>query len=145
MKESRHHTVEEFHTLFLNQAGFGLPVYHGQSVQRGYGLGNILASAFRSAMPLLKRGISFLGRKFINTGAKVVTDVASGIPIKTSLKSRGKTAGRETVISAADEIQKMTGSGIKKRRTRKTKVITRKARKRKAPVKIPSSKDIFSR
>lgn len=143
MREIRHHSVEEFENLFLNQAGYGLPVYHGQSVQRGYGLGNILASAFRSAMPLIKKGISYLGRKFLNTGAKVVTDVASGVPVKTSLKSRAKTAGRETIISAADTIEKMTGSGIKKKRQRKPKVTTRKARAKRTPLKIPS--DIFSR
>lgn len=42
MKETRHHTVEEFENLFLNQAGYGLAVYHGQPTQRGYGLGKSL-------------------------------------------------------------------------------------------------------
>lgn len=145
MRHQQNHSVGDFENFFLNQAGYGsIPVYHGQSVQRGYGFGNILASAFRSALPLLKRGAAYLGRKLLSTGAKVATDVVSGIPVKTSFKSRAKTAGKDTLLSAAEEIKRMTGSGIKKKRVCRTNITPRKTKKRRATKSIPSPRDIFT-
>lgn len=143
MKPQYYPSVSDYENYYLNQAGYGsIPVYRGVGVQRGYGLGNILASAFRSAMPLFKRGAQFLGRKFLDTGAKVVSDVASGIPLKASLTTRSKTAGKETMLSAAEAVKKMTGSGLKKRSARSRKITRSKAKRRKTS--CPSYSDIFS-
>lgn len=139
-----HGAKVDYNKYFQNQIGNGtISVYHGLPIQQGYGLGNFIASAFRRAMPLLKKGAIFLGKKFLNTGSKVVTDVASGIPIKSSVKSRGKTAARDVVISAADEIAKMTGNGHKRKRKRNPLVSSVTARKKRTSFLKPS--DIFSK
>lgn len=139
-----HGVKVDFNKHFQSQIGNGsFPVYHGLPVQRGYGLGNFIASAFRRAMPLLKKGAIFLGKKFLHTGSKVVTDVANGVPVKSSVKTRGKTAAKDVVISAADEIARMTGNGHKKKRKRKRLVSSVVSRKKRTSFYKPS--DIFSK
>lgn len=159
MKQKQSAIQSDYDRHFLNQIGHGhkvdytkyfqsqigngsIPVYQGLPVQHGYGLGNFIASAFRRAVPLLKRGAMFLGRKLLNTGSKIVTDVASGIPVKTSVQSRGKDAARDVVINAADEIAKMTGNGHKRKCKRRRQVSSVTNRKKRRPFLKPS--DIFS-
>lgn len=144
----------DYESYYLKQVGFGgIPVYRGLATQRGYGLGNILSSAFRYAAPLLKNGASYLGKKLLSTGAKVAADVVSGIPIKTALKTHSINAGRETLASAVDEakmltasaadhIKRMTGSGNKRKRTRSKNIISAATRIGKRP--FPQRSDIFS-
>lgn len=134
----------DYNKHFQNQVGSGsIPVYHGLPVQNGYGLGNFIASAFRRAIPLFKKGALYLGKKLLNTGSKVVTDVANGIPVKSSVKNRGKSAARDAVISAADEIARMTGNGHKRKRKRKQLVSSVTTRKKRTSFLKPS--DIFSK
>ncbi len=40
-----------YSTYYLNQAGYGMPIYGGVRIQRGYGLGGFFASLFRSSLP----------------------------------------------------------------------------------------------
>lgn len=111
MKPSYSPSKTDYESYYLNQVGFGgIPVYRGLAVQRGSGLGNILSSAFKFAVPLLKKGATYIGKKLLSTGAKVATDVASGIPIKSALKSHSISAGKETLASAADEVKRLTAS-----------------------------------
>ena len=56
---------------YVQQSGTGIPIYHGARTQRGHGLGSILSGLFRSAFPLIKRGLSFLGKKYCQKELKL--------------------------------------------------------------------------
>ena len=81
-----------YELYYLNQVGRGnsLPVYSGLPVQRGHGFGNILGALARSAAPLLKRGAIAVGKQLLKTGGRVISDIAAGNKLKTSLKRRAK-------------------------------------------------------
>lgn len=73
--------------------GSGLPVFRGDLIQEGYGLGGILSGLFRKAIPIfapiLKEGAKTLGRAALKTGRNVLADVMSDkASLKDSLKQR---------------------------------------------------------
>ena len=87
---------------YTQQVGNGLPVFSGPRNQRGYGLGGILGGLFRSAMPLLKKGVSSLGREALSTGVSIAKDALEGINIKTAAKTRLGQAGRNLTDKVID-------------------------------------------
>ena len=44
----------------------------------GHGLGSMLSGLFRSAMPMIKRGLAFFGKQALKTSLQVVNEVAHG-------------------------------------------------------------------
>lgn len=78
---------------YLNQAGSGLPVYFGRRNQSGRGIGNILGKLARFAMPLLKAGTKYLGKKVLEAGTDVMGDVVKGVPVKQALKRQAVSTG----------------------------------------------------
>lgn len=75
-----------YEDYYMRQSGDG--VFQGYRGQRGHGLGSILSGFFRSAMPLLKRGLAFFGRQAMHTGSQIASDVAEGQNFGTSAKKR---------------------------------------------------------
>src|ERR1044071_8391614 len=73
---------------YMQQSGNGMPIFQGYRGQRGHGLGSMLARFFRSAVPILKKGLSFLLPEALRTGAKIATDVAEGQSFGESAKKR---------------------------------------------------------
>ena len=67
--------------------GVGIPIFQGYRGQRGHGLGSILAGFLRSAVPILKKGLSFKLPMALKTGAKIANDVAEGKLFKKAAKS----------------------------------------------------------
>ena len=84
-----------YEKYYLDQVGGGLDVYSGQLYQRGNGIGNVLAGAARFAMPLLKEGAQYLGKKALATGAKIFSDISKGTPFREAVKRRAKESGIE--------------------------------------------------
>src|SRR5258705_2176305 len=77
------------HDYYAHQAGGGVgSVFAGQRYQRGHGLGSFFAGLFRSAMPLITRGLKALGRQALSTGGEVLSDVMQGEPLKASFAAR---------------------------------------------------------
>ena len=117
---------------YVQQSGTGIPIYHGAHTQRGHGLGSILSGLFRSAFPLLKRGLSFLGKKALSKGAEIVGnvagDVAQGKPIVESAK-RHLTG---TINEYVPGIIPQSGSGKRRKRRRQSRKLTRRKRSRKS-------------
>jgi len=106
----------------MQQSGSGLPVFEGYRGQRGHGLGSILSGFFRSAFPLLKRGLSFFGREALRTGAKIANDVVDGQSFRDSMKNRVSERINEYVPGMFPQ----TGSGgYKRRAVRKRRQIKR--------------------
>ena len=112
------------------QKGHGdFPVYVGRSMQRGHGLGNLLRSLLRRALPIMKAAAPHV----LRTGANVVQDVVSGKTWKEAaikrvpeglrdVKLNDKTPG--VLSTAADLVERFTGneqsgSGKRKRKRRK--------------------------
>ena len=61
-------------SYYANQGGSGVPVYGGIKFQRGYGLGNVLGSLVRSAVPLLKQGAKAVGKRALKAGLNIAQD-----------------------------------------------------------------------
>jgi hypothetical protein len=113
-----------YHDYYLSQAGNGGNVFHGARTQRGHGLGSILSGFFRSAMPLLKRGLAFFGKEALRTGARIATDVADGQKFGESAKRRVK----ERINDYAPGLVDQFGSGKRRRRIKKKKKSTKRRR-----------------
>ena len=77
-----------YEDYYMQQSGSGLPIFVGGRGQRGHGLGSILSGFFRSAVPFLKRGLKFLGKQALRTGAEIATDVADGKDFAESTRQR---------------------------------------------------------
>lgn len=111
-----------YEDYYVNQSGNGVPIFEGYRGQRGHGLGSILSGFFRSAMPLLKRGLKILGKEALRTGARIATDVADGQSLGESAKRRVSERINEFVPGLIPQ----SGSG-RRRRSIKSK----RAKKRK--------------
>ena len=67
-----------YEDYYINQAGSGLPVFQGYRGQRGHSLGSMLSSVFRSAVPMIKRGLATFGKHALKTGLEIAEDVTQG-------------------------------------------------------------------
>jgi len=102
-----------YENYYMTQSGRGMPVFEGYRGQRGHGLGSVLSGFFRSAFPLLRRGLAFLGKEALRTGAKIATDVADGQAFGDSAKKRVSERINEVVPGLVPQ----SGSGRRRRRT----------------------------
>lgn len=124
-----------YENYYLHQVGQGMPAFEGPNLQRGYGLGGILGGLFRSAMPLLRRGVRALGKQALKTGVNIAQDALSGQNLRTAAKRRLKESGRNLGRQAVKHI---SGAGrgrprkksIKHRSTDRHPVISRKRTRR---------------
>lgn len=131
--EASRHIYDDY---YLNQGGQGLPVFTGYSGQRGHGLGSLLSGLFRSAMPMIKRGLATFGRHALKTGLEIANDVAGGENLKHSAKRR-VTEGIKSFVNPQN-FSSQQGSGRKR-------VVTLSKRKRaKFAKKKRKHKDIFN-
>lgn len=104
----------DYENHYLQQTGRGLPVFQGARVQKGHGLGNVLGSLFRSAMPLLKKGVKSLGKEALRTGVEIAGDVLDGRSIRESARNRGVAAGKRVAKRAVSSV--VGSAGVKKRK-----------------------------
>ena len=132
-------TTHCYEQYYLNQIGSGMPVYRGSTgLQRGYGLGGLLGGLFRSAIPILKKGVMAVGREALQSGIDIAQDVMSGQNVKTATKRRMKTAGRNMGRKALNKLQKGKGRGKQtlkpqtrgKKRRRKNQLVSSRGSKR---------------
>ena len=95
-----------YHNYYSRQCGGALPHYAGAAYQRGHGIGSFLKGALRSATSTLLPVIKDVGKGLLS-------DVASGKSLKSSLKSRALQAGKEVshrlVDSAISGISRKAG------------------------------------
>jgi len=131
----------EMYQDYFMQRGNGLPIFVGSRGQRGHGLGSILSGFFRTAFPLLKRGLAIFGKHVLRTGAKIANDVADGENFGESSKKRFKETINEVVPGLIDQ----SGSGRRRRRRwpQKRKKNNRARAKRKNNSSAKFRKDIF--
>ena len=128
---------------YATQAGSGLPVFAGARMQRGHGIGSVLGGLFRSAVPLLKRGVSTLGKQALRSGLGFAGDLLQGRSAKEAAVERSREAARNLLkkaTSVASPTVRPPGTphrGIKRRSPKKT------GSSKKVKRRVTSQKDIF--
>lgn len=116
-----------YHDYYLKQAGRGFPVYAGRPYQRGHGLGSIIGSLFKSAVPMLKRGAKALGKEALKTGLGIASDALEGQNVKQAAQTRAKRAGRNLLQQSVQQLSPPGERTIKraprKKKTRRSKTV----------------------
>jgi hypothetical protein len=127
-----------YEDYYLQQSGNGLPIFHGSRGQRGHGLGSMLSGLFRSAFPMIKRGLANFGKHALKTGLEIANDVADGSSFKESAQSRVFPAIKR--FAQSDIFSSQSGSGRRRRKiSLKRKIAKRQTRSQTKRQK----KDIF--
>ena len=122
----------------FSQRGKGAIIIFGRSHpygQGGNGLGGMFRSLFRTATPFLKTTAKKVGKRLLNTGLdtgmQIAKDVINGQSVKKATKSRVKTAGKNVLTGAIQDItQQGRGRKVLKRKRKATPVSSRQAKKR---------------
>jgi hypothetical protein len=123
---------------YTKQSGGGIPHFEGYRGQRGHGLGSILSGLWRSAVPILKRGLSFFLPAALRTGAKIANDVADGRSFMDSAKSRVS----ERINEYAPGLLPQSGTGRRRRRSKVSRKRKPRGKKTRATKRTKLS-DIF--
>lgn len=101
--------------------GSGLPVFHGDIRQEGYGLGGLLSGLFRQVIPILKPVAKSLATTAFRTGGKVLSDVLTD---KRSLTGALKNRVAESINDALDlPPQKKRKTVRRSRKRRQTDIL----------------------
>ena len=145
-----------YEEYYLHQTGRGMAAFTGARYQRGHGLGNMLRSLTKFAMPFLKKGAKAVGKQAMKTGMNIAQEVMLGQNIKKAAKrhlsqgltelmtqqGRGRRRGppgeRIKRRKIAMPSRKKPKRGYKRKATSNTRVISHSAKRRRT-----SKKDIF--
>jgi hypothetical protein len=106
-----------YEDYYLRQSGNGLPVFQGSRGQRGHGLGSMLSGLFRSAVPMIKRGLATFGKHALKTGLEIAGDVTEGKSFKDSARERIVPTILPGIKRFVDEeiLSNQSGSGKRRR------------------------------
>ena len=117
-----------YEDYYMQQSGSGLPVFEGSRGQRGHGLGSMLSGLFRSAVPMLKRGLATFGKHALKTGLEIAGDASEGKSFKDSARDRIVPTILPGIKRFAEEelFNNQSGSGKRRKRVRR---LTRRKRK----------------
>lgn len=140
-------TKHLYESYYLDQHGRGLPVFSGSRRQKGHGLGSILGGLFRSALPMLKRGLASFGRHALKTGLDIANDVVEGDGFKTSARRRIPEGIKR--FATAQNIIPQRGRGRRKRKLARVdfsvakSATSKKKRVKRRKTRSHREKDIF--
>ena len=146
-----------YEEYYLNQTGRGMAAFTGARYQRGHGLGNILCSLTKFALPFLKKGAKAVGKQAMKTGMNIAQEAMLGQNIKKAAKRhlsqgltelvtqhgrgrprRGPPGERVKRRKIATSSRKKPKRGYKRKATSNTRVISHSAKRRRT-----SKTDIF--
>lgn len=117
-----------------NEETFGPLIRFSPKYQRGRGLGGVFSKLFRFLKPVLTRGLTFLKKEALNTGVDLISGLSQQKPMKEILRDRSFQIVDDLKDKASDKIkekiQKMTGSGCKRRAAVKRSLVKPMKRKR---------------
>lgn len=137
--EPRCHRAKLYEDYYLNQHGNGLAAFAGSRYQRGHGLGNMLRSLTKLAMPLLKKGVKQMGKQAMKTSMALAGDVVSGENMKKAAKRR-LSQGLSALVTQQGRGKRQRRSGPPGERVKSMKKIMKHGHKR----KVSKSKRIIS-
>jgi len=109
----------------MDQSGNGMPVFVGGRGQAGHGLGSMLSSLFRSAFPMIKRGLATFGKHALKTGLEIADDMVQGESFKNSATKRVPD-GIKRFATSANFINQSGSGRVKRSRRVKRKVKRRR-------------------
>lgn len=118
-----------YERYYLEQSGSGVPVFVGSRGQRGHGLGSLLSSLFRSAFPMIKRGLATFGKHALKTGLEIANDVVEGGSLKESAKRRVPEGIKR--FAKPENFINQSGAGGGRSKKRRRKPASKKNRKKK--------------
>ena len=110
--EPRCDRTKIYEEYYLNQGGRGLPAFAGARYQRGHGLGNVLRTLAKVAVPLFKKGVNKVGKQALRTGMAIAGDLMQGQNVKKAAKRR--------LSQGLTELVTQHGRGQKHKRIRLT-------------------------
>lgn len=128
-----------YEDYYKSQIGSGMPVFEGSRGQKGHGLGSMLSGLFRSAMPMIKRGLASFGKQALKTGLEVANDVMGGHTFQESARRRIPDGIKS--FAANTNFSSQSGSGRAKTHHRRKRS---KSKLKKPTRKRQKLKDIFS-
>src|SRR5215470_6114747 len=114
-----------YESYYMNQSGNGMPVFVGGRGQAGHGLGSMLSSLFRSAFPMIKRGLATFGKHALKTGFEIAHDMVQGESFKNSATKRVPD-GIKRFATSANFINQSGSGRVKRSRRVKRKVKRRR-------------------
>lgn len=128
-----------------NQSGRGMNVFHGQQIQKGYGIGSIFSGLMKTALPMIKRGALALGKTALDTGLKVARDRLNGQSMRQSAKNHFEDFGQQFISNIKDKkgAAPKNNSRKNKRKLTTTPKVT-SAKRRKLATKKSNTGDIFN-
>jgi len=137
-----------YRSYYLNQAGgsSSLPVFRGSPYQKGHGLGSLFSSLARFAVPLLKRGAKYLGRRALQTGVDIARDVMEDKKDwRAATKHRLKSTANTIMDDVEEKIRRQQGGANKKlyKKRKRLSATTKKKKKKSKRVKRQKQIDIF--
>ena len=107
-----------YEDYYMKQSGDGMPIFIGSRGQKGSGIGSVLSGLFRSALPVLKKGLATFGKHALKTGTQILSDVVDGQPIGESAKKRIREGIKDFISSrqviSPEEVGEQTGNGRKR-------------------------------
>lgn len=119
-----------YENYYIDQVGSGLPVYVGSRNQRGHGLGSVLGGLFRSAVPIVKKGLATLGKSALKTGLSIAGDVLEGKNAGEAARSRVAEGIKNLVTHEEPPIKKRQVTVEEVRLPKRQRRIQRKFNKR---------------
>ena len=123
-----HEKSKSSYDKYYSQTGDGIAnVFQGSQIQKGYGLGSMLTSLAKSAIPLLKRGAVALGKTALQTGVNLANDGLNGKNMSNAARDRFSQFG-------SDLFSNLQASHNQGQRKRKQSQRNNKKRKHAEPV-----------
>jgi len=129
--------AKAFEDYYLRQVGNGMAYFQGANRQAGHGLGQVLKSLFRSAIPLVSSGAKVLGKQMLKTGLQVASDVAAGKRLKKSVNTRTREGGTQLLGQINERVRGRSPTKRKQTTKRKNALYAKRKRNTKTV-------DIFS-
>ena len=105
----------------------GIPYQRGYGRMYGDGFGSVFRSLIRVLWPLAKKAGKTVGKEGLETGARILHDVAQGTPVEEAVVKETKEGARNI---ARKFVRKQKGEG-RKRRSRKGRRGAKRSRRTK--------------
>ena len=118
-------------TDFFQEGGSRDLYFEGIPFQRGYGkehragIGAVFRSLLRVLLPVMKKAGSAVKKEGLETGARILSDVAQGVPIQDAVVEEVKTGAKHLAERAMQR-------GGRRRRSRRRKSVGRRSVSKKA-------------
>ena len=119
------------------QRGGNITGYHGARFERGYGLGGILKTLARYAIPLFKQGAKVVGKRALQAATEVGKDVLQGKNVRESVKTHGGDVVLDFAEQGAKALLQQAGRGSKRRQGQRNNLSTTKRLKLCSHIAVP--------